>query len=42
MINYDLWVKLTKRQDKKKSRLEYLKNYLQFIKMQENVKKVGR
>lgn len=42
MINYELWVKLTNRQDNKKSRLEYFKNYLQYIKMQENIKKVGR
>lgn len=42
MINYEIWLKYTNRQDNKKSRLEYLKNYLQYIKMQENIKKVGR
>lgn len=42
MINYEIWIKYTNRQDNKISRLEYFKNYLQYIKMQENIKKVGR
>ena len=42
MINYDIWLKYTNRQDNKKSRLEYFKNYLYYIKMQEINKKVGK
>lgn len=42
MYNYDLWLLYTNREDNKKSKLEYLKNYLKYAKMQENAKKVGR
>ena len=42
MINYDIWLKYTNREDNKKSRLEYFKNYLEYIKINNNIKKVGR
>lgn len=41
MYDYKVFIKITKKEDNKKTRLEYLKNYLQYIKMQEFNKKRG-
>lgn len=41
MYDYKVYIKITKKEDNKKTRLEYLKNYLQYIKMQEYSKKRG-
>ena len=33
MYNYNLWLKATNRQDNKQNKLDYLKRYLQYVKM---------
>lgn len=33
MINYNIYLKITKKEDNKQTKLKYLKNYLQYVNM---------
>lgn len=42
MINYEIYLKYTNQEDNKQTKLKYLKNYLQYVKIQNMYNKGGK